>query len=106
MSSKPRCALRSSGLGPADEQLDKRSPMASGSGGIGFLESHRNLKDGMREVTMPTVETEPYVVEFDPRTAVLVIIDMQRDFVYPGWYCKALESKGARRSRCVLLPHR
>jgi nicotinamidase-related amidase len=39
---------------------------------------------------MPTVETEPYVIEFDPRTAVLVIIDMQRDFVYPGWYVKRL----------------
>lgn len=34
------------------------------------------------------------MVEFDPRTAVLVIIDMQRDFVYPGWYVKRLRVKG------------
>jgi len=50
---------------------------------------------------MPTVEAEPYVFEFDPRTAVQVIIDMQRDFVDPGWYVRALESKRARRSRRV-----
>jgi hypothetical protein len=37
--------------------------------GIGTLEGRRNLKDGMREVTMPTVEVGPYVFEFDPRTA-------------------------------------
>jgi nicotinamidase-related amidase len=43
---------------------------------------------------MPTVEAEPYVFEFDPRTAVLVIIDMQRDFVDPGWYVKRLRVKG------------
>lgn len=49
---------------------------------------------------MPTVEAEPYVFEFDPRTAVLVIIDMQRDFVDPGWYVKRLR---ARRSQRVLL---
>ncbi len=28
---------------------------------------------------MPIVEVGPYVFEFDPRAAVLVIIDMQRD---------------------------
>ena len=39
---------------------------------------------------MPTVEVGPYVFEFDPRAAVLVTIDMQRDV-------------GVRRSRRVLL---
>lgn len=43
-----RC--RSSGLRPADDQLDKRSPRASGSEGIDTLEGLRNLKEGMREV--------------------------------------------------------
>ncbi len=37
---------------------------------------------------MPTVETEPYVFEFDSRTTVLVIIPMQRDFVDQGWYVR------------------
>ncbi len=39
---------------------------------------------------MPIVEVGPYVFEFDPRAAVLVTIDMQRDV-------------GVRRSRRVLL---
>jgi hypothetical protein len=38
--------------------------MASGSGGIGILEGRRNLKDGMREVTMPTVEDLAHINPF------------------------------------------
>ncbi|HYM91206.1 MAG TPA: cysteine hydrolase [bacterium] len=37
-----------------------------------------------------TVRAEPYDFEFDPRTAALLIIDMQRDFVYPGGFGEAL----------------
>lgn len=37
---------------------------------------------------MPTVETEPYVFEFDSRTTVQAIIPMQRDFVDQGWYVR------------------
>jgi hypothetical protein len=58
--------------------------MASVSGGIGILEGRRNLKDGMREVTMPTVEAGPDVFEFDPRAAPVMIIDLQRGVVDLG----------------------
>jgi len=36
------------------------------------------------------VQAEPYAFEFDPATAALVIIDMQRDFVYKGGFGEAL----------------
>jgi biuret amidohydrolase len=36
------------------------------------------------------VQAEPYDFEFDPRTAALLIIDMQRDFVYRGGFGEAL----------------
>ena len=39
---------------------------------------------------MATVEAEPYAFEFDPRTTALVMIDFQRDFVYPGGFGEAL----------------
>ena len=39
---------------------------------------------------MPTVEAEPYEFEFDPTTTALVMIDFQRDFVYPGGFGEAL----------------
>jgi biuret amidohydrolase len=39
---------------------------------------------------MPTVQAEPYEFEFDPETTALVVIDMQRDFVYPGGFGEAL----------------
>ncbi|HYM69890.1 MAG TPA: cysteine hydrolase [bacterium] len=39
---------------------------------------------------MLTVQAEPYEFEFDPKTAALVIIDMQRDFVYTGGFGEAL----------------
>jgi hypothetical protein len=58
--------------------------MASGSGGIGILEGHRNLKDGMKEGTRPTVRQDARVFEFDPLAAAVTIIDMQRDVVDLG----------------------
>lgn len=36
------------------------------------------------------IEAEPYEFEFDPRTTALVMIDFQRDFVYPGGFGEAL----------------
>jgi nicotinamidase-related amidase len=39
---------------------------------------------------MATVQAEPYEFEFDPRTAALLVIDMQRDFVEPGGFGEAL----------------
>ena len=84
MSSKPRCALRSSGLRPAVAHLDTCSPRASGSGGIGILDGRRNLKDGMKEGTRPTVRQDARVFEFDSLAAAMTIIDMQRDVVDLG----------------------
>ena len=37
-----------------------------------------------------TIEAEPYEFEFDPKATVLLIIDMQRDFVMPGGFGEAL----------------
>jgi len=39
---------------------------------------------------MVRVRAEPYAFSFDPKTAALVIIDMQRDFVDPGGFGQAL----------------
>ncbi len=39
---------------------------------------------------MATIEAEPYEFEFDPATTALVMIDFQRDFVYPGGFGEAL----------------
>jgi biuret amidohydrolase len=39
---------------------------------------------------MLSVRAEPYEFEFNPATAALVIIDMQRDFVYKGGFGEAL----------------
>jgi nicotinamidase-related amidase len=39
---------------------------------------------------MATVEAEPYEFEFTPKTAALVMIDFQRDFVDPGGFGEAL----------------
>jgi nicotinamidase-related amidase len=39
---------------------------------------------------MATVEAEPYAFEFDPATTALLMIDFQRDFVYPGGFGEAL----------------
>ena len=39
---------------------------------------------------MATVRAEPYEFEFEPATAALLVIDMQRDFVDPGGFGEAL----------------
>ena len=39
---------------------------------------------------MPQIDAQPYAFKFDPATAALVIIDMQRDFVDPGGFGEAL----------------
>jgi isochorismate hydrolase len=36
------------------------------------------------------VDAQPYAFTFDPATAALVIIDMQRDFVEPGGFGETL----------------
>ena len=39
---------------------------------------------------MITVHAEPYDFTFEPRTVALVMIDFQRDFVYPGGFGESL----------------
>jgi biuret amidohydrolase len=39
---------------------------------------------------MTTLSAEPYDFEFDPRSTALVMIDFQRDFVYPGGFGESL----------------
>ena len=39
---------------------------------------------------MLSAKAEPYEFEFDPRTTALVMIDFQRDFVYPGGFGESL----------------
>ncbi len=39
---------------------------------------------------MATVDAEPYAFEFDRATTALLMIDFQRDFVYPGGFGEAL----------------
>jgi nicotinamidase-related amidase len=39
---------------------------------------------------MPSIAADPYAFTFDPATAALVIIDMQRDFLEPGGFGAAL----------------
>src|SRR4029077_2979813 len=41
-------------------------------------------------IAMKSVQAEPYSFSFDPKSAALVIIDMQRDFVDPGGFGEAL----------------
>ena len=36
------------------------------------------------------VDAEPYAFEFDPHTTALLMIDFQRDFVYPGGFGESL----------------
>lgn len=50
---------------------------------------------------MLSVRAEPYDFEFDPATAALVIIDMQRDFVYKGGFGEALGNDTSRLLRAV-----
>ena len=39
---------------------------------------------------MATIAAEPYAFEFEPSTLALVMIDFQRDFVYPGGFGESL----------------
>ncbi len=39
---------------------------------------------------MPTIDSEPFPLDFDVTSTALVIIDMQRDFVLPGGFGEAL----------------
>ena len=39
---------------------------------------------------MVVVPAEPYEFAFEPENVALIIIDMQRDFVYPGGFGAAL----------------
>ena len=39
---------------------------------------------------MLSAKAEPYEFEFDPKTTALVMIDFQRDFVYPGGFGESL----------------
>jgi nicotinamidase-related amidase len=48
-----------------------------------------------------SVQAEPYDFEFNPRTAALLIIDMQRDFVYPGGFGEALGNDTALLLKAV-----
>jgi len=50
---------------------------------------------------MPTVDAEPYEFEFDPKTAALVMIDFQRDFVEPGGFGAALGNDVSLLRRAV-----
>ncbi len=40
--------------------------------------------------TTARVEADPYEFVFDPRTTALLMIDFQRDFVYPGGFGESL----------------
>ena len=46
--------------------------------------------EGKIIMTTKSIEAEPYALEFDPDSTVLLIIDMQRDFVRPGGFGEAL----------------
>ena len=39
---------------------------------------------------MPTIDAEPFPLDFDIASTALIIIDMQRDFVLPGGFGEAL----------------
>ncbi len=38
---------------------------------------------------MPTIDAEPFPLDFEMDSTALVIIDMQRDFVLPGGFGEA-----------------
>ena len=41
---------------------------------------------------MLSMKAEPYDFEFDPKKTALVMIDFQRDFVYPGGFGESLKN--------------
>jgi nicotinamidase-related amidase len=50
---------------------------------------------------MPLIQAEPYEFAFEPETAALVIIDMQRDFLEPGGFGEALGNDVGRLRRTI-----
>lgn len=48
-----------------------------------------------------TVRAQPTDFEFDPATAALIVIDMQRDFIEPGGFGEALGNDVTRLARIV-----
>src|SRR5207237_1958955 len=56
---------------------------------------------GLKTAAMPQVMAEPYEFEFDPQSTALLVIDMQRDFVDPGGFGKALGNDVSLLGRAV-----
>jgi biuret amidohydrolase len=50
---------------------------------------------------MPLIEAEPYEFAFEPETAALLIIDMQRDFLEPGGFGESLGNDVAQLRRTI-----
>jgi nicotinamidase-related amidase len=50
---------------------------------------------------MPLIEAEPYEFAFEPATAALVIIDMQRDFLEPGGFGESLGNDVSQLRRTI-----
>jgi len=48
-----------------------------------------------------TVDAEPYVFEFEPRTCLLLIIDMQRDFLESGGFGEVLGNDVSQLRRTI-----
>jgi nicotinamidase-related amidase len=48
-----------------------------------------------------TVDAEPYAFEFDPRTCLLLIIDMQRDFLESGGFGEVLGNDVSQLRRTI-----
>ena len=52
-------------------------------------------------MTQQTFQAQPFALPFDPQTATLVMIDMQRDFGEAGGFGEAL---GTGRAKTALYP--
>jgi nicotinamidase-related amidase len=50
---------------------------------------------------MRTIEAEPFLFQFEPRTTALVVIDMQSDFIEPGGFGESLGNDVARLAAIV-----
>ena len=50
---------------------------------------------------MPLIAAEPYEFAFEPETAALVIIDMQRDFLEPGGFGESLGNDVSQLRRTI-----